>query len=358
MGGSALKTVLPVFRLATSACISPARRARRAICALAIAGMFASLAGCGTVEIPPYLRPLSKETVMLLGKKGMVLESPTFLRVFKEESLLEVWKQREDGRFYHFKSYPICNWSGALGPKVQQGDMQAPEGFYSVPQSQMNPNSQYHLAFNLGYPNAYDRANRRTGDFLMIHGKCKSAGCYAMTDALIEEIYAMARESFTGGQSSIQVHALPFRMTNAKLDRHKSSPHYKFWLTLKEGYDHFETTRQPPTVAVCERRYVVNVKTASSQRVQPEGACPMFERPVIEAFVPLADPTTIGAPAMAAGGSGGSSGGSSGPAVATSAIAPVSIANDAGRSKLGRGQPRASLGGNGGLDFGTLGFGR
>ena len=124
----------------------------------------------------------------MLGKKGMKLETPLFVRVFKEESELEVWKQRDDGRFYHFKTYPICNWSGTLGPKIQQGDMQAPEGFYSVPQSQMNPNSQYHLAFNLGYPNSYDRANRRTGEFLMIHGKCKSAGCYAMTDALIEEI--------------------------------------------------------------------------------------------------------------------------------------------------------------------------
>ena len=121
----------------------------------------------------------------MLGKKGMKLETPLFVRVFKEESELEVWKQRDDGRFYHFKTYPICNWSGTLGPKIQQGDMQAPEGFYSVPQSQMNPNSQYHLAFNLGYPNSYDRANRRTGEFLMIHGKCKSAGCYAMTDALI-----------------------------------------------------------------------------------------------------------------------------------------------------------------------------
>ena len=245
------------------------------------------LSACGQVEIPPYLRPLSKDTMMLLGKKGMKVDSPLFVRVFKEESELEVWKQREDGRYYHFKTYPVCNWSGTLGPKLQQGDMQAPEGFYSVPQSQMNPNSQYHLAFNLGYPNAYDRANKRTGDFLMIHGKCKSAGCYAMTDALIEEIYALARESFIGGQDAVRVHAFPFRLTDDNLARHKASPHYRFWLTLKEGYDHFEVSRQVPEIAVCERRYVVAVKPRGGQRVNPEGMCPQFDRLLPEAFVPL-----------------------------------------------------------------------
>ncbi len=133
---------------------------------------------------------------------------------------LEVWKQRDDGRFYHFKTYPICNWSGDLGPKTRYGDRQAPEGFYTITREQMNPDSKYHLAFNLGYPNAYDRSQQRTGDFLMIHGKCKSAGCYAMTDALIEEIYAMARESFIGGHDSFQVHAFPFRMTDENMARY------------------------------------------------------------------------------------------------------------------------------------------
>ena len=260
---------------------------KRFSCVLVGAALISLVAACGQIEIPAYLRPLSKDTVMLLGKKSMKLDSPLFVRVFKEESELEVWKQREDGRFYHFKTYPICYWSGGLGPKVQQGDMQAPEGFYSVPQNQMNPNSQYHLAFNLGYPNAYDRANKRSGDFLMIHGKCKSAGCYAMTDALIEEIYALARESFIGGQDAIRIHAFPFRLTDANLNRHKTNPHYKFWLTLKEGYDYFETARMAPTVAVCERRYVVNVKLNGNQRVNPEGMCPAFERPVAEPFVPL-----------------------------------------------------------------------
>jgi murein L,D-transpeptidase YafK len=254
-----------------------------------VAGIAACmLAGCAKVDLSPHLQPLSKETLMLLGKKGMDVPAPMFIRIFKEESELEVWKQRTDGRYYHLKTYPICNWSGELGPKVKQGDKQAPEGFYKVARTQMNPNSQFYLAFNLGYPNAYDKANKRTGDSLMVHGKCKSAGCYAMTDALIEEIYALARESYIGGQEHIQVHAMPFRMTDANVARHAKSPWLGFWQTLKQGYDHFEQTRLPPDVVVCQRQYVVNVKlpgVLGLGRVDPEGQCPAFERPKIEAFV-------------------------------------------------------------------------
>jgi murein L,D-transpeptidase YafK len=244
------------------------------------------IAGCAKIELAPHLVPLSKETMMLLGKKGMDPNTPLFIRIFKEESELEVWKQRADGRYYHLKTYPICNWSGGLGPKIKQGDKQAPEGFYDVPRSQMNPNSQFHLAFNTGFPNAYDRANKRTGDFLMVHGKCKSAGCYAMTDALIEEIYALARESFIGGQDTIPFHAFPFRMTDANMERHKSSEWMPFWQMIKQGYDHFEMTRLPPAIAVCEKKYMVNVKNSGSGKINPEGQCPSFERPAVTPFVP------------------------------------------------------------------------
>lgn len=259
-------------------------RATAAAAALMTAWLMAACANAPT--IPPAEQPLSKEALNLLGKKGMEPGAPMFVRIFKEDSELEVWKARDDGRYYHFKTYPICNWSGELGPKTVQGDKQAPEGFYNVNAHQMNPNSQFHLAFNLGYPNAYDRAHGRTGDFLMVHGKCKSAGCYAMTDALIEEIYALARESFKAGQPSVPVHAFPFRMTEANLSRHKKHPSYSFWQTLRQGYDHFEAHRVPPTVAVCERRYVVNVKLPANGRVDPMAACPAFERPQLEPFVP------------------------------------------------------------------------
>jgi murein L,D-transpeptidase YafK len=256
-----------------------------------IAGMAAiALAGCSQVEIQaPHSLPLSKEALALLAKKQMTEKQPIFVRIFKEESELEVWKLKDDGRFYHFKTYPICNWSGELGPKTVQGDKQAPEGFYTITPKQMNPNSAFHLAFNMGYPNAFDRAHKRTGDALMVHGKCKSAGCYAMTDALIEEIYAIAREALAGGQDGFQAHAFPFRMNIANLARHASHPAAPFWATLKEGYDYFEATRQLPNIAVCEKRYVVNVKWKSAQPpkfVDPEAQCPAFEKPPIEPFTP------------------------------------------------------------------------
>jgi murein L,D-transpeptidase YafK len=244
------------------------------------------LSACAKIELPaPHQVPLSTETRMLLGKNGMTPQSPIFIRIFKAESELEVWKQREDGHFYHFKTYPICHWSGALGPKLQQGDKQSPEGFYTVNRHQMNPNSKFHLSFDLGFPNAYDKAHGRTGNFLMVHGKCKSAGCYAMTDALIEEIYALAREAFAGGQTAFHVHAFPFRMTNENLARYKKDPNTRFWSVLKKGYDHFEITRQVPNVEICAKRYNVNVEW-DGRRLDPVGACPRFRAGPIVPFVP------------------------------------------------------------------------
>jgi murein L,D-transpeptidase YafK len=159
-----------------------------------------ALGGCGQFT-PKYLKPLPAQTRAMLAEKGMSEESPILMRIFKAESELEVWKAKEDGRFYHFKTYPICSYSGGLGPKQKQGDRQAPEGFYYVTQDLMNPRSKYHLAFNMGYPNKYDRALGRTGANLMVHGDCSSSGCYAMTEAVMEEIYILARESLTGGQA-------------------------------------------------------------------------------------------------------------------------------------------------------------
>lgn len=255
---------------------------------VAAAGALCLLVSCAKIEIAPHLRPLSNDSMMLLGKKGMDAQAPLFIRVYKEESELEVWKMRDDGRFYHFKTYPICNWSGELGPKLKYGDMQAAEGFYTVSREQMNPDSNFHLAFNLGYPNPYDKAHRRTGNSLMVHGKCRSAGCYAMTDALMEEIYALAREAFIGGQEVMHVHAFPFRMTAANMARHAKSEWQPFWRTLKEGYDYFELTRQVPTVAICNRHYVVNVSLQGGDptKLDPGAACPAFRRPSPSPFSP------------------------------------------------------------------------
>jgi len=252
------------------------------------------LASCTSTRLPKHLLPVPAPTIMLLGQKKMELGAPIFIRIFKEESELEIWKQRRDGRFYHLKTYPICTWSGGLGPKRKEGDKQAPEGFYTVNENQMNPNSSFHLSFNLGYPNAYDRAHDRTGSFLMVHGKCTSAGCYAMTDPLIEEIFALTREAFNGGQKEIHVHAFPFRMTQMNMLRHIRSPDFMFWQRLKEGYDHFEMTRMPPRIAVCDRQYHVNVEWQGANP-KPLRRCPRFTRPEPQMFFPIAGEETLAA---------------------------------------------------------------
>ncbi|MEL6736320.1 MAG: murein L,D-transpeptidase family protein, partial [Pseudomonadota bacterium] len=200
-------------------------------------------------------------------------------------SELEVWKERDDGHYHLFKTYPICNWSGDLGPKLKQGDRQSPEGFYRVTKGAMNPNSSFHLSFNLGYPNRYDRANARTGQFLMVHGDCRSAGCYAITDTLIEELYAIAREAFAAGQQGFEVHAFPFRMTPENLKRHATHRWARFWNEqLRPAYDQFEVSRKVPEVAVCERRYLVNVDFKGRKPRRGDAQCPAYTPRTIEPF--------------------------------------------------------------------------
>src|ERR1700746_2474715 len=161
-------------------------------------------------------KELPAELLSLLRQKKMRKYSPIVVRLFKEEAELEVWKEDTTGRFQILKIYPICRWSGDLGPKLQEGDRQAPEGFYTITPELMNPNSNFYLAINVGYPNSFDKANNRDGSSLMIHGDCSSSGCYAMTDEQISEIYSLARDSFLGGQPSFDVPAYPFRFTPAR----------------------------------------------------------------------------------------------------------------------------------------------
>ena len=247
------------------------------LASVAIAAAIA-LAGCdtdGTTQIPGRaMAPLSQDMKAEIVRKQMPDESPILVRIFKEEAELEVWKQDNTGRFALLKTYPICRWSGDLGPKVKEGDRQAPEGFYQITPGLMNPNSNYYLAFNLGFPNAYDRANDRTGAFLMVHGDCSSRGCYAMTDEQIGEIFALGRDSFQGGQKSFQVQAYPFRMTPLNMAKHRNSPHMAFWRMIKQGYDHFEVTRQEPQgrrlrEALCVRCGIAQRRAAELQSARP-----------------------------------------------------------------------------------------
>jgi murein L,D-transpeptidase YafK len=260
-----------------------ARLCRALLTSALLAGSLA-LAGCNTdvYQLPTRaMKELSPEMLALLGQKGMPKESPILVRIFKEESELEVWKQDTTGRFELLKVYPICRWSGELGPKVREGDRQAPEGFYTITPSLMNPNSSYYLAINTGFPNAYDRANGRSGAFLMIHGDCSSRGCYAMTDEQIGEIYSLGREAFLGGQQSFQIQAYPFRMTGANLARHRTNPNMPFWRMIKEGNDHFEVTHMEPKVDVCDRRYVFDAQSPGNSgkalAFSPAGHCPAYE---------------------------------------------------------------------------------
>lgn len=189
-----------------------------------------------------------------LKARGLALGNPVLVRIFKREFELELWMM-QGGRFRHLATYPICKWSGELGPKVRQGDRQAPEGFYTVDQGALNPNSAWHRSFNLGFPNAYDRAHGRTGSLLMVHGGCGSIGCYAMTNPVIAEIWKLVTAALKGGQPRFQVQVFPFRMTEANLARHAASPSAPFWAGLKPGYDLFEQSQVPPRVSVCGGKY-------------------------------------------------------------------------------------------------------
>jgi Uncharacterized protein conserved in bacteria len=224
-------------------------------------------------------QPLPSKILADMQAKNMPRNSPIMIRIFKEEGKLEIWKAKADNRFDLIKSYDICAWSGKLGPKVKEGDRQAPEGFYSLTPAHLNPNSKYYLAINTGFPNRYDAVNGRTGSNLMIHGACSSSGCYSMTDEQVLEIYAFARDAFRGGQSSVQLQAYPFRMTAENMARHRDNPNYDFWKMIKTGYDHFEVTKRPPEVNVCEKKYVFNQQLSGNGTFAPTSACPPTQTP-------------------------------------------------------------------------------
>jgi murein L,D-transpeptidase YafK len=260
----------------------------RALITSVALGAAVMLAGCNSDEISlannaKANQPVPARLIAAMNEKDMDLQSPILVRLFKQEAELEVWKQDRSGRFALLKTYPICRWSGDLGPKVRQGDRQAPEGFYSISPAQMNPQSAYYLSFNTGYPNAYDKALGHTGSDLMVHGDCSSRGCYAMTDEQIAEIYSLGRESFFGGQKAFQLQAYPFRMTPVNMAKHRNNPNMAFWKMIKEGYDHFEVTRQEPKVDFCEKKYVFDAVKAPDAKRDPlfdaSAKCPAYVIP-------------------------------------------------------------------------------
>jgi len=196
-----------------------------------------------------------------LADKHLRFGAPLYVRIFKREGELELWLRDGEnagkGKYVLFRTYPICRYSGTLGPKRREGDAQAPEGFYSVAPAQLNPSSNFHLAFNLGYPNAYDRIHGYTGSALMVHGNCVSIGCYAMGDAAIEQIYTLASAALRAGQNQFAVHVFPFRLSDAALAEQHGAPWFEFWRELKPAYAVFERTRVPPQIEVEGGRYQI-----------------------------------------------------------------------------------------------------
>jgi len=190
-----------------------------------------------------------------LGAAGFRLGAPAHIRIFKREKRLELWLARDEGRYAMFKGYDICTYSGALGPKLQEGDRQAPEGFYRVGLRQLNPASRHHLSFNLGFPNAFDSQLGRTGSALMVHGGCSSVGCFAITDESVDEVYAVVEASLKQEQEAVDVAVFPFRMTDTAMADQRQSPWLGFWRNLKQGHDLFEADFTPPKVGACQGEY-------------------------------------------------------------------------------------------------------
>ena len=261
----------------------------------------AGLGGCSSIPYAPKTTvrtgTVRTATLKQMETFNMDRAAPILVRIYKEENTLEVWKQDRNGKFALLNSYPICKYSGNLGPKLMQGDRQAPEGFYDITPDQMNPNSSQYLAFDTGFPNAFDRSLGRTGSFLMVHGGCRSVGCYAMTDYAMEEIYGLVDEAFKGGQEKVQLQAFPFRMTAQNLASHAQDANLPFWEMLKAGSDAFLATEQPPRVAVCDRRYVFNPGVAGD--FDPSGPCPIGidSTPIAGALQPTREVSASAVPA-------------------------------------------------------------
>ena len=282
---------------------------RRIVAFVALAGALAGLAACNTGTLTPDAKanaPLPAGLLQKISDIGSTAKSPTMLRIIKQENVMEVWKQTQSGKFALLTTYKICAWSGGYGPKVVEGDRQAPEGFYDITPAQMNPYSAYYLSFNTGFPNKFDKAYGRTGANLMVHGDCSSSGCYAMTDQEIANIFALVRESFAGGAKSVQLEIFPFRMTPENLAKQNGNANMAFWQNIKTGYDSFELTHQPPTWDVCDKKYVFNAVGPDGQPLDAKATCPALTTdPKLMAMLSakqVADEAAFAAAVKAAGG--------------------------------------------------------
>ncbi len=218
------------------------------------------LTGCSSLSVDPRrgFAPQNPAIIAASQSVGANANSQVLIRIFKESRELELWRKNSSGTYAFVKTYNICNFSGNLGPKIKEGDFQAPEGFYTVKPHYLNYYSSQFLSFNTGYPNEFDRSHGRTGSFLMIHGGCSSSGCYAIEDAPAQELFTVVRDAFKAGQKEIQLHIYPFKLSNINLYNYKTNKNLDFWLQLRSGYDIFNKDKKDLSIKVVNKRYVIN----------------------------------------------------------------------------------------------------
>jgi murein L,D-transpeptidase YafK len=225
---------------------------------LAISGCASSHLTYDKVDMRRGFAPQTNALVSATNNVDAASNSPVLIRIFKESYELELWHQTNNGKYALVNTFKICTFSGKLGPKQKQGDRQAPEGFYSINSSQLNYNSIRFVSLNTGYPNKRDKYHNATGSAVMIHGGCDSAGCYAIQDAPMQDLFAAVRDALKAGQKSVQLQIYPFRMNDLNMFQFSNSPHIKFWRELKLGYDKFEATHKEINVSVVNGKYVIN----------------------------------------------------------------------------------------------------
>lgn len=223
--------------------------------------------GFALLLLPSTFAEASNSSMLLNDKTIDSKDSAVFIQIFKQEGILELHQKTLSGKYTLSKTYPICKFSGGLGPKKLQGDLKSPEGFYQITKSQLNPNSRYYRSIDLGFPNEYDKAQGYHGNYLMIHGDCVSVGCYAMTDTYMSEIYQAVETAFRDGQEKIDVNIYPFRMTAENMQRHHTSAHYAFWQQLKPAYDYFNDAGVPAQISVTSGKYAVNSLSESPNKL-------------------------------------------------------------------------------------------
>jgi murein L,D-transpeptidase YafK len=235
------------------------------------------LADEGKLPLPgtPDLTKLDER----LATHHVTRDASIMIRIFKAESELEVWMTTNTGAYTLFATYPVCFWSGTLGPKLKEGDRQAPEGFYTVtfPQA-YREGARWVVGLDLGFPNSFDRVNARTGSAILIHGGCASIGCFAVTNPVNDEIDKLVLHSIEAGQAYVPIHVFPFRMTSENFNRYDVPQWRDFWRNLKEGYDLFERTRRPPRIGVCDNSYVFDAASElEGANPGPIAMCPRTE---------------------------------------------------------------------------------